>query len=154
LPDCSCDPPPRSGAANPDALDEAVPEAKLSSCKPVTPETSSIPELPGSSVDAPNRQIVPKTPTQAFDDLAEFRMQQGILQPSQSPGTTGTVARVELEGTPYYGWSSKLPGYGLSLESRRSWFDVLKGKGKLQGLDNLGDAQLLSRAEIEALLNA
>ncbi|MFM8476261.1 MAG: RHS repeat-associated core domain-containing protein, partial [Planctomycetaceae bacterium] len=46
LPDCSCDPPPRSSTAKPDAVDEAVPEPKPSSSKPVLPETSSTPELP------------------------------------------------------------------------------------------------------------
>jgi hypothetical protein len=37
---------------------------------------------------------------------------------------------------------------------RRQLFDLLKSKGKLQGLDNLGQAQFLSHAEAEALLKA
>ena len=53
LPDCSCDPPPRSTVAKPDALDEAVPEPKPSSSKAVQPETSSTPELPDGNIVAP-----------------------------------------------------------------------------------------------------
>ena len=55
LPDCSCDPPPRSTVAKPDALDEVVPEPKPSSSKPVQPETSLTPELPEGSIIAPSR---------------------------------------------------------------------------------------------------
>lgn len=107
---------------------------------------------PGDAKVAPPAPA--KTPAQAFGEIAEFRKQEGLPDYKQSPGSTGTVAQAEVNGKPYYGRNSTAKGYSLTVEFRRNLFKLLKSKGKVKGLDNLGQAQFLSHAEAEALIRA
>ena len=106
LPDCSCDPPPRSSASKPDAVDEAVPEPKPSSSKPVPPETSSTPKLPEGSVDA-NRRA--KTPfpwgtvdntipdSRLVDRAIALRRREGVMNAAGMRRNVA-VAKVRING--------------------------------------------------------
>ncbi len=99
-------------------------------------------------------KVVERGIVEEFGEIASHRLKNGLPPYRQLDASTGTVATIVVQGERQIGVNSKMAGYTLSLEERREWFELLKSKGKLEGIANLGQAPFLSHAEGEVLLKA
>lgn len=111
----------------------------------------------------PNPMFDPEPPTHRSESemQAQFRQIEDHRQAGDLPvyshgdGSTGTVARVEINGVAFHGTNSGLDpaNFALTLPSRRALFERLATAFGLKS-ENLGQAKFLSHAEAEALIRA
>lgn len=95
----------------------------------------------------------PKTPQEHLDDLANFRKENNLPEYKLNDGSTGTTAKVEINGEDFYGTNSKFSPDTKSL--RQEWFDKIDWcPPKANQPAHLGHAQSLTHAEAHALMNA
>jgi hypothetical protein len=87
--------------------------------------------------------------TKNFDDIASFRVAKKISAFNQLDGATGTVAKIEIDGKPFFGINSGLSPDSLPL--RRKWFEIVEFKPPRK---HLGRARSLNHAEAHAIMEA
>jgi len=111
----------------------------------------------------PNKMFDPAPPVHRddaemqaqFAKIEDHRKAGDLPVYSHGDGSTGTVARIEINGIAFHGTNSGLDpaNFALTLPSRRALFERLATAFGLKS-EHLGQAKFLSHAEAEALIRA